>query len=65
MKLVGTPYTALYFSFISEQLVRFIDVDYSSSGNIMTNKFNQLLELNFATHFWLRCVWKLQTSSGL
>ena len=36
----------------------YIDVDYSSSRNIMTNKFNQLLELNFATHFWLRCVWK-------
>ena len=31
----------------------------------MTNKFNQLLELNFATHFWLRCVWKLQTKSGV
>ena len=26
---------------------RYIDVDYSSSGNIMTNKLNQLLEIKF------------------
>ena len=28
-------------------LATYIDVDYSSSGNIMINKFNQLLEIKF------------------
>ena len=39
--------------------IQFIEVDYSSSGNIMTKKNSiNYWKLNFATHFWLRCVWK-------
>ena len=33
--------------FITYEDIIYIDVDYSSSGNIMLSKLNQLLEINF------------------
>ena len=49
---IFSNYLGIKLTFVSEKYFnQYIDVDYSSSRNIMSNKLNQLLEIDFCNSF--------------